>query len=153
MEENNIQQETTETNYLEVIKNLKENSVSKDEYNKVLAENKNLVENYINGSYSQEEESTGPQSRDPQEIRSELFNHEHNNLEYIQLALELRNSLITRGEPDPFLPQSSRYSPTLNDKDAAERCATVYKECVDYADGNSEIFTQELMRRTKDIKK
>lgn len=152
MEENNIQQETTENNYLEVIKNLKDSTVSKDDYNRVLAENKTLLENYINGSNTQEEEPQVQLGRDPNEIREELFGSEHTNLDYITLTLELRNSLLNRGEPDPFIPQSSRYSPTLQDKEAAERCAAIYQECVDYADGNSQIFTQELMRRTRDIK-
>ena len=77
-----------------------------------------------------------------------MFNHEHNNLEYIKLALELRNTLIAKGETDPFLPVGSQISPTADDAEKAEKVAQVYQECIDYADGDSALFTQELMRRT-----
>ena len=32
----------------------------------------------------------------------------------------------------------------------ANYSASVYQECIDYAQGNSQLFTQELQRRTKD---
>ena len=136
--------------YLAAIKDLKQNTVSRDDYEKLKAENKKLLNSVVNGQVVEVE--AGPQYRDVAEIRDELFNHEHNNLEYIKLALELRNTLIAKGENDPFLPIGKQISPTREDIEAAERCAQVYQECVDYADGDSALFTQELMRRTKDVK-
>ena len=136
--------------YLEAIKALKQNSVDRQDYDKLKAENKKLLDSIVNGQAVEVEK--GPEYRDVQEIRDELFNHEHNNLEYIKLALELRNTLIAKGETDPFLPVGKQISPTREDIEAAERCAQVYQECVDYAEGDSALFTQELMRRTKDVK-
>lgn len=136
--------------YLAAIKELKQNTVNREEYEKLKAENKKLLNSVVNGQTVEVE--AGPQYRDVAEIRDELFNHEHNNLDYIKLALELRNTLIAKGETDPFLPVGKQISPTREDIEAAERCAQVYQECVDYADGDSALFTQELMRRTKDVK-
>lgn len=132
--------------YITAIKELKQNSVDRSEYDKLKAENKKLIQAVVNGQ-SVEGESE-PEYRDVNVIRDELFNHEHNNLEYITLALELRNTLIAKGETDPFLPVGSQISPTADDAEKAEKVAQVYQECIDYADGDSALFTQELMRRT-----
>lgn len=132
--------------YLAAIKELKQNSVDRSEYEKLKAENKKLINAVVNGQTL--DVDAGPQYRDVNDIREELFNHEHNNLDYVKLALELRSSLIAKGEPDPFLPMGSQISPTADDVEKAEKVAAVYQECIDYADGNSELFTQELMRRT-----
>ena len=136
--------------YLEAIKTLKENSVDRSKYDELKAENKKLLEAVVNGQEVNVQQEK--QMRSADEIREELFNHEHNNLEYVTLALELRNTLIAEGKPDPFLPYGKQISPTREDEEIAAKCAQVYQECVDYADGDSELFTNELMRRTKDVK-
>lgn len=136
--------------YLAAIKELKQNSVDRSEYEKLKAENKKLLDSIVNGQTVEVE--SGPEYREVGTIRDELFNHEHNNLEYIKLALELRNTLIAKGEVDPFLPVGKQISPTREDAEMAEKVAQVYQECVDYADGDSALFTQELMRRTRDVK-
>lgn len=136
--------------YLAAIKELKQTTVSRDEYEKLKAENKKLLNNVVNGQVVEVEQ--GPEYRDVDVIRDELFNNEHNNLEYIKLALELRNTLIAKGETDPFLPVGKQISPSREDVEKAELVAQVYQECVDYAEGDSALFTQELMRRTRDVK-
>ena len=144
--ETGTQVEDMTQDYLAAIKELKQNSVDRSEYEKLKAENKKLINAVVNGQTL--DVDAGPQYRDVNDIREELFNHEHNNLDYVKLALELRSSLIAKGEPDPFLPMGSQISPTADDVEKAEKVAAVYQECIDYADGNSELFTQELMRRT-----
>ena len=136
--------------YLAAIKDLKQNTVSREDYDKLKAENKKLLNSVVNGQVVEVE--AGPQYRDVNVIRDELFNHEHNNLDYVKLALELRNTLIAKGEQDPFLPVGKQISPTREDIEKAEMVAQVYQECVDYAEGDSALFTQELMRRTRDVK-
>lgn len=135
--------------YLEVIKNLKQNSVSKKDYDNLKRENKRLLEAVVDGQTLEQDQP--PQYRDVNVIRNELFNKDHNNLEYVKLALELRNTLIANGEQDPFLPAGSKIAPTQEDVDKAELVAKVFQECVDYADGDSQLFTQELARNTKDV--
>ena len=136
--------------YLTAIKELKQNSVDRQKYDELKAENKRLLNAVVNGQQVEVEE--GPKYRDVGEIRDELFNNEHNNLEYVKLALELRNTLMAKGETDPFLPVGRQISPTREDVEMAEKCAQVYQECIDYAEGDPALFTQELMRRTRDVK-
>ena len=142
---------TPEVDYLNTIKELKEKSVDRSEYDKLRAENKRLLEDFVNGKFNgtEEQEET---HRSITDIRDDLFNHEHSNLDYVKLSLELRDALIAEGQPDPFIPTGKQLNATREDAEAAENVANIYRECVEYADGDSGVFTNELMRRTKDIK-
>ena len=141
--------------YLAAIKELKQNSVDRSEYDKLRAENKKLIDAVVNGQPGQEEPAVSKHSKEQiDDLRNDLFNspRELNNLEYITKAMELREALIENGEPDPFLPVGKQISPTRDDLEGAEKVAQVYRECIEYADGDSEVFTNELMRRTRDVK-
>ena len=141
--------------YLAAIKELKQNSVDRSEYDKLRAENKKLIDAVVNGQPGQEEQVVVKHSKEQiDDLRNELFNspRELNNLEYVTKAMELREALMENGEPDPFLPVGKQISPTRDDLEGAEKVAQVYKECIDYAEGDSEVFTNELMRRTRDVK-
>ena len=141
--------------YLAAIKELKENSVNRSEYEKLRAENKKLIDTVVNGLPGQEEQVVVKHSKEQiDDLRNDLFNspRELNNLEFITKAMELREALMENGEPDPFLPVGKQISPTRDDIEGAEKVAQVYKECIDYAEGDSEVFTNELMRRTRDVK-
>ena len=140
------QVEDSTPDYLAAIKELKQNSVDRSEYDKLKAENKKLIEAVVNGQPGDVESK--PQLRKSEEVREELFNNEHTNLDYVKLALELRSSLMSEGKPDPFLPMGSQIAPTADDVEKAEKVAQIYQECIDYAEGDSKLFTQELMRRT-----
>ena len=141
--------------YLAAIKELKQNSVNRSEYDKLRAENKKLIDTVVNGLPGQEEQVVVKHSKEQiDDLRNELFNspRELNNLEYVTKAMELREALIENGEPDPFLPVGKQISPTRDDLEGAEKVAQVYRECIEYAEGDSEVFTNELMRRTRDVK-
>ena len=141
--------------YLAAIKELKQNSVDRSEYDKLRAENKKLIDAVVNGQPGQEEPVVSKHSKEQiDELRNDLFNspRELNNLEFITKAMELREALMENGEPDPFLPVGKQISPTRDDIEGAEKVAQVYKECIEYAEGDSEVFTNELMRRTRDVK-
>ena len=141
--------------YLAAIKELKEKSVDRSEYDKLRAENKKLIDAVVNGQPGQEEQAVVKHSKEQiDELRNDLFNSpkELSNLEYVTKAMELREALMENGEPDPFLPVGKQISPTRDDLEGAEKVAQVYRECIDYAEGDSEVFTNELMRRTRDVK-
>ena len=141
--------------YLAAIKELKENSVNRSEYDKLRAENKRLIDAVVNGQPGQEEQVVVKHSKEQiDDLRNDLFNspRELNNLEFITKTMELREALMENGEPDPFLPVGKQISPTRDDIEGAEKVAQVYKECIEYAEGDSEVFTNELMRRTRDVK-
>ena len=141
--------------YIAAIKELKQNSVDRSEYDKLRAENKKLIDAVVNGQPGQEEQVVVKHSKEQiDDLRNDLFNspRELNNLEFITKTMELREALMENGEPDPFLPVGKQISPTRDDIEGAEKVAQVYKECIEYAEGDSEVFTNELMRRTRDVK-
>ena len=153
-EEENVVVEDNTNDYIDQIKKLKENSVSKDDYNKLKADNKKLIDALASGTQI---ESKVEQKIDAVEninnLRKKLFSKGSNldNLEYCKTAVELRDALIENGEKDPFLPFGHNVVATDSDHETAERVANVMKECIEYADGDPDIFTNELQRRTVDV--
>lgn len=145
------QENLDDTNqYIEAIREMKQNSVSKEAYNKLREENKQLLDAFINGKQITIEQSKQPV--DVSLLRKKLSDIDNpmSNLEYAKTAVELRDALIDQGEMDPFLPIGHQITPTDEDITKAEKVATVLKECIDYADGDSELFTNELQRRMID---
>ena len=105
--------------YLAAIKELKQNSVDRSEYDKLRAENKRLIDAVVNGQPGQEEQVVVKHSKEQiDELRNDLFNSpkELSNLEYVTKAMELREALMENGEPDPFLPVGKQISPTRDVK-------------------------------------
>lgn len=139
--------------YIENIRRLKENSVSKEEYEKVLKEKSQLAKALIDsqpGEPSKREE--GSPSID--DLRKKLFTGDIGsmpNLEFAKNALELRQKLMAEGAIDPFLPQGAKATYSASDAEAAQRVADVLQECVDRADGDSGAFTALFMSRLDDV--
>lgn len=138
------------TDYIAAIKELKQNSVDRSKYEELRAENKKLLESIVNGQYEAKVEEAPVV--DIEKLRNELFNEEHDNLSYVTKALELRDALMANGDPDPFLPYGKQIVPTDEDIACANKVANVLKECVEYAQGDSAVFTNELQRRTIDVR-
>ena len=140
----------TTVDYIEAIKDLKQNTVDRSKYDELRAENKKLLESIVNGREIEMPEAK--QKESIEEIRKAWLNEDASNLEYITNTLKLREALMAEGNPDPFLPVGKQILPTDEDVAAANRVADVLKECVDYAEGDSAVFTNELQRRLVDIK-
>ena len=152
--ENVVTVEDNTNDYIAQIKNLKENSVSKDDYNKLKADNKKLIDALANGTQMDGVVEPKVSAVDKiNELRTKLFSKggNLNNLDYCKTAVELRDALIENGDKDPFLPFGHNVVATDSDYETANRVATIMKECIDYADGDSDIFTNELQRRTVDV--
>lgn len=153
-EENVVTVEDNTNDYIDQIKKLKENSVSKDDYNKLKADNKKLIDALANGTPMEGVvEPKVSAVENINNLRSKLFGKGDNltNLDYCKAAVELRDALIEKGERDPFLPFGHNVVATESDHETANRVASVMKECINYADGDSDIFTNELQRRTVDV--
>lgn len=145
------QENDTAQDYISAINELKQNSVSREEYTKLREENKRLLKTITNGGYGGDQSKVVEEKKDLNELRKELFTKEHNNLEYCTKALELRNECIKQGHPDPFLPIGSRVSPTDEDIAAANRVAQALEACIENSNGDSAWFTNELQRITVDV--
>lgn len=141
--------DTTE-DYIATINQLKQNSVERSKYDQLRAENKRLLDSIVNG---QSVEIAQPKvKKDINVLRNELFNGENTNLSYITKTLELRDALMENGEMDPFLPSGNQIAPTDEDVKTANKVAEVLKECVEYAEGDNSVFTNELQRRMIDVR-
>ena len=140
---NNPQTETTEVNYIEAMAEMRKNTVSKEEYNKVIEENRQLLNAMVNG-----ETFNNPQPEpevDIQALKRDLFTKDLTNLEFAQKSLELREELLKRGQ-DPFLPNGREYISNEFDTNEAQRTADALQHCIDIAQGNPSIFQNELQR-------
>lgn len=143
----------TSIDYIQALNEMKQNSVSRQQYEKLKNENKELLDTLINGGQVEMiDPSTKPSI---EQLRKELFSKEAadkgmTNLEFVSKSLELRDAIIESGGTDPFLPIGRGIELTRDDYEAAEFTAQQFRECIDIAQGNSEVFTNELMRRTID---
>ena len=152
MEENQEKKDVVKENYLEAIKNLKENTVSKEEYDRVVTENKTLLEGIVNGGALPTDQNVEKTGRSINDIRKELFADDgKSNLRYAELSLELREAIMDAGGEDPFLPVGEGVVIQQSDRESAQRVADGLKECIERADGDSAIFTNELQRITRDV--
>ena len=147
------EQSNDSVDYIAAINEMKQNSVSRQQYEKLKQENKELLDTLINGG--QVVNQTVEPKKSIEEMRKELFSKEAadrgmTNLEFVTKSLELRDAIIESGGVDPFLPVGKGIELTRDDYEAAEFTAEQFRECIDIAQGNSEVFTNELMRRTVD---
>lgn len=161
MEENKLTLESSQEivnndsniDYIQALNDMKQNTVSREQYEKLKNENKELLDTLINGG--QVTNVIEAPTKTIQEMRAELFSKEAadkgmTNLEFVTRSLELRDAIIESGGTDPFLPVGKGIELTREDYEAAEFTAEQFRQCIDIADGNSEVFTNELMRRTVD---
>lgn len=146
MPDEEVIQDNTQ-DYIAEIQKLKESTVSKEQYQRLLEDNKRLIQSLASGERGEAEGA----SAGVEELRKKLSNPEDmTNLKYITAALELREKVMETGGDDPFLPNGTHARATAADREAAERVAAVMQECVDAADGNDGVFTAQLMARTYD---
>lgn len=150
-EEEKVVLSEPDQNYIDAIKELKENTVDKGKYMKLVEENKQLLNSLINGEGPVNVKADSNKEVDlSTEVDSLLFGHNHN-LDYIRKTLELRDQLIKDGKPDPFVTVDPLNPVPSQDKlDRAQQIADTFQECIDYADGDVEAFSAELQRRCVD---
>lgn len=142
-------EEMNNEQYIAAIEEMKANTVSRDAYNKLRNENKQLLDALVSGKELPQEPVKAPT---PDELRKKLFGgQDMSNLEYVETALSLRDSLIAAGERDPFLPYGDKVDLTAEQIATAEKVAAGLKEMVDFAEGDSGVFSAEYQRRVKDV--
>ena len=142
-------EEMNNEQYIAAIEEMKANTVSRDAYNKLRNENKQLLDALVSGKELPQEPVKKPSVG---ELRKKLFcGEDMSNLEYVETALSLRNSLIEAGERDPFLPYGDKVDVTSEQIATAEKVAAGLQEMIDFAEGDSGVFSAEYQRRVKDV--
>ena len=141
--------EMTANEYINQINDLKERTVSREEYERIKNDNKKLAKALINGTGANIPGITKPEEKpDLDDLRKKLFTKKSkNDLEYFTNLLALRDGVMADGQPDPFLPINREFRATAQDEADAERIATQIKEAIEYADGDPAVFSNDLRRR------
>ena len=140
----------TEFDPVAAINDIKANTVPKEDYEKVKAERDKYCKALIEGTQVVEEKK---EPVDIDKLRKELFSEDSDlsNLEYVSKAVQLRDAIIERDGEDIFVAKGNKLAPTEDDYIAAQKVTDAFKHCIEVADGDSEIFTRELMRITNDV--
>lgn len=126
------------------------NSVPKEKYEQLEAENRRLVSEVINGGGAGNGQATPETKVDIKALREELYGPKSadlSNLEFWKKTLDLRNAVIEQEGYDPFLPHGAKIKPDDNDVERAEAVAKTVKECIDKSEGSSEVFTALLQQQ------
>ena len=132
------------------LKELRENSVSKEDYAKLEEENKQLLAQIINGEGGGNGQPT-PEQVDIKVLREELYGPKGadlSNLDFWKKTLQLRQAVIEQEGYDPFLPHGAKIKPNEQDVERAEAVAKTVQECIDKSEGSSEVFTALLQQET-----
>lgn len=142
--------DSPEKNLLEAYQQLKEKSVPKEDYDKVLEMNKKLLDASLNGVGEQTEGEEKPSDPSIDDLRAELYGpkrKELTDLEYWEKTLALRKAVMDQGKTDPMVPVGKDVSPTQADFATAENICSVVEECINLANGDSQEFTRQLDKR------
>lgn len=132
--------------YIDQINELKRTSVSRTEYDKIKEENRTLLSNLVNGTTSVVAEEAPAERETLEELRNRVFNNPKNDLEYVAGILEIRDRVMENGGADPFVNDNGRYQATNEDYIEAENTAEGLRHCVEVANGDNQVFIQEITR-------
>ena len=148
LEENSVSQQEEVNDgidYIEALKDMKQNSVSKDKYLKLKEENSKLVKALVDGGSIEQ-----PAPEIDVDAAAELaFKNDHNisNLDRMKNYLAYRDAVLEKFGKDVLLPYGPKAVVTQKDIDDANTFVTIMQECIDIADGDSDAFTAALQRR------
>ena len=139
--------------YISAINEMKKNTVSREAYEKLIRERNTLADAVINGSPAPS--VANKDKPDIDALRSKLFSPKScddgmTSMEFIDTALQLRDAILDTEGKDIFMPEGRGVVVTAEDREQAETTARIYRECLDYAQGDATVFRNELMRRTVD---
>lgn len=145
-------EETTNTfsenqQYIDAIRDLKANTVSKDRYNKLMEENKNLLNSLVNGESVAAAAPSQAELPPIQDLVDEMRGKHLSDIEFVEKALEFRDRVLEETGEDCFVSKGHNIQLTQESYIAAQRTADIYRECLDYANGDNKVFMNELMRR------
>ena len=128
---------------LEEIKNLKENTVSKEDYNKQVEKNKALMKQIINGGGTKVE---AEDTVDLGEIRKAIFEkgEDMSNRDFWKNVLALRKERLEKEGVDVFLPKGRKTRYTRDDLESAQKVAEVIGQLIKDTEDNPLLFNTLL---------
>lgn len=133
--------------YISAINEIKQNSVSKEAYEKLKADNKRLLDAVVSGKEIEIEAK-------PQKTRQEALEgwtkEDVNNIDFFQNLLDYRDICIAETEIDPALSIGNKVNGVDMTPEKADEIAQFLREQLEVADGDNAIFTREYQRLIKD---
>ena len=155
-EQENLTQQTNETQendyqyYIDAIKDYQTNYVPKARFEKLQNENKQLVASLTNGELIAAAKPQVTEKKQINELIKEMKKPK-SSIEMVEKALEFRERVLEETGEDCFVNCLSTHSiPTEDSYKNAQKTADIYRECLDYANGDNEVFINELQRRMID---
>lgn len=127
--------------YIQQVKDLKENTVSKEEFSKVVAERDKLAEAILNDRGQPKEE--GPK-KSIAELAKDCQEKNLTNIEAAKRALSYRKAVLDETGHDVFLPNSKEYSSSDKDKEEANKVAETLETLIKESNGSNIVFTAML---------
>ncbi len=126
-------------NLLNEIKQLKENTVPKEVYEKERSKNKELMKRIINGEGTEKE---AEDTVDVKKLREELFGDDVeklSNRDFWKKTLDLRHERLKEGV-DIFLPRGSKTRYTREDQESANKVDEVISQMLIDSEENPALF-------------
>ena len=137
--------------YIQAINEMKQNSVSKEQYNKLQNENKKLLDALVsNKQLDVAEEKPKLSVADAKKEFVQVCENGCTQLEFFEKALALRTAVLDAGGPDPFLPTGSKVQPSYDQIERQNIIHEGLQEMIDFAEGDPGIFNAEYQRRVID---
>lgn len=155
-ENTNVTNDKNEENdyqyYIDAIKDYQNNYVPKARFEKLQNENKQLVASLTNGELiaAANPQVSSVEKKPITELIKEMKKPK-SSIEMVEKALEFRERVLEETGEDCFVNCLSTHSiPTEESYRNAQKTADIYRECLDYANGDNEVFINELQRRMVD---
>ncbi len=154
--EKRIEEEVVDNaNYIDAIKEIKQNSVSKEKYDALVAENKKLVDALVNGEEieTEQEEELKPRLDYYKAYKENKFNTD---LDYWTNFLNLREATIKEYGKDPCVtgnyglsPEGERVEPAYGEAETIDQQLGVIKDMIAEADGDPTVFSTLMQAAMK----
>ena len=148
------QQDLPEVNYAEQIQKLKNTTVSREQYDKMVAENNKLLDALVSGEIITKEgaKPEKPRTEEINDLYNDLFvKGEPNNLKFHEKMYRLSDLIEEETGYNPCLPWGyNGVKPSQDDIVKAQRDREATEALMEYAAGDSQIFTDQLQLKTVD---
>ena len=144
------------TVYIDAIKELKENSVSKDKYDALIAERKQLIESIVNGQQDEAQEETPEIGSRLDYYRKYKENKFNSNLDFWDNMIKLRKATIAEYGADPTVtgnygltPEGEKVEPAYGEPEAMENAFNTIENMIKEADGDPRYFDALMQSAVK----
>lgn len=135
-----VEDTDNDLNLLKEIQDLKDNTVSKEEYAKLQAKYKQVVKDVINGVGTKEEADN---TVNLEEIRKNLFTdkvEDLSNRDFWKNVLDLRHERLEKEGVDIFLPKGSKTRYTREDYESAQKVDEIISQMLEDSEENPQLF-------------